>query len=129
MPKRKTHGKTSISLPLELIERLEAHKDEINISRLCAEALDAALKELEGKPKEAEGKRLASQEGQNRYSQEILIERGYLPMPPALSDKISHYLPHERQAFMNGWQAGTADVFRTLTTNPPLPFEYEPGQK
>lgn len=123
MPKRKTHGKTSISLPLELIERLEAHKDAINISRLCAAALDAELKRIEAEAKEREFYEKARQEASDPVAQRALIERQRLAMPPTIVQEYGRLRPHEQTAAMNGWNAGTADVFRQLT-NPPLPFEY-----
>lgn len=128
MPKRKTHGKTSISLPLELIERLEAHKDAINISRLCAEALDAELKRIEAEAREREFYAKAKQEASDPVAQRALIERHKLAMPPSIVTEYGRLRPHEQAAAMNGWTAGTADAFRQLTS-PPLPFEYVPGQK
>jgi post-segregation antitoxin (ccd killing protein) len=128
MPKRKTHGKTSISLPLDLLKPFEPRKDRINLSALAASALEAELNRLESEEKEREFYEKAKQEASDPVAQRALIERHKLAMPPSIVTEYGRLRPHEQAAAMNGWTAGTADAFRQLTS-PPLPFEYVPGQK
>ena len=126
MPKRKTHGKTSVFLPLDLLKRFEPMKDRINLSALTASALEAELNRLEEEQKEREFYEKAKQEASDPVAQRALIERRKLAMPPSIVQEYGRLRPHEQTAAMNGWNAGTADVFHQLTSNPPLPIEYIP---
>lgn len=125
MPKKRTHERVSISLPISLVERISKHRSKVNTSAICAAALDAFIRSLEVEEVEKQWSRHAelvveaSPETAGRY-----IEAGEdMPLPMPLATELPDLLPHERDAAIRAWRGGTVSAWEKLS-HKPLPFKY-----
>lgn len=125
MPKRKTHERVSISLPISLVERLDNYRDKVNVSAVCAAALDSTLRALEVEAIEKPWSQRAELVVEaNPEAAAPYIEAGEdLPLPVPLAQELLRLQPHEQDAALRAWRGGTVSAWERLT-HKPLPFEY-----
>lgn len=101
----------SIYVGDDLIERLTRVKDRINVSRVCAEALEHEIERAE-----QEAARDAYREAQSDYIDTLrraplLVKETPIEYPPDIARKVANMPDYEATSYRKGWTdtAGTVN--------------------
>lgn len=112
MPRR-----LSIYVGEDLIERLAGVKSRVNVSRVCAEALEREIERAE-----QEAARDAYREAQSDYIDTLrlaplLVKETSIEYPPNIARKVANMPPHEASEYRKGWTdtAGTVNPWTSPT--------------
>lgn len=125
MPRAKTRGRLGITVPQSLLDRLERFRDQINISEICAVALDAYVRDLENAEQAAEWHQRAEETVEaDPKTAAYYLERGQdLPLPMPLAQELIRLQPHEQAEALRQWRGGTVSAWERLVGES-LPFKY-----
>ena len=122
----------NVYIPEDLDRRMEPFKNELNKSRICAEALEREVERLEREKRRREFEaRALTYAATEPIALSELQRTGKLTMPPQLMTTVAGYSPAEREGALEGWQGGTISVWQVLKASerPVLPMEYTPPSK
>lgn len=103
MPRRKTHDRIGLSLPIPLLARLDQFRHRINVSAVCAGALDTRLRELEAEQTTEEWSFKARQYAAARGT-DMLRLGGQWAFPPEVVRELINLMPHQQQVAIDAWR-------------------------
>lgn len=103
MRSTRCHDQRLVTVPVSVIARLDQFRHRINVSAVCAEALDARLRELEAEQTTEEWSFKAKQYAAARGT-DMLRLGGEWAFPPEVVRDLLDLMPHQQQFAIDAWQ-------------------------